>query len=207
MPSSFLSRSIPDRAGRLAAALTSMILAAACAATAARPAEPAAPTASASAPAAASAAAPSAAPPAAAPDFAPAAWDALRQRIPGKWIATTARSSVTTELRFIARQSALLELWGPPGRETATTYHPDGASLVATHYCAQGNQPRLRLTGGDALHPVLTLADSTDHADNEPMLVELSFDLSVPVGFDRVEIYRLPDGSLERTVWQLRPAP
>ena len=31
------------------------------------------------------------------------------------------------------------------GRETMTVFHPDHDDLVLTHYCAQGNQPRLRV--------------------------------------------------------------
>jgi len=31
-----------------------------------------------------------------------------------------------------------------PTRTSMTVYHMDGATLVATHYCPQGNQPRLR---------------------------------------------------------------
>jgi hypothetical protein len=203
VPSWFLSRSFAgpcagSSAGPLAGLLAGLALCA-CAPTAGR--SPAAPTTAApttAAPTTAAPTTPASAAPHAAPAFTAAAWDALGQRLPGKWIATTGATSVPTELRFIARQSALLELWGPPGRETATTYHRDGA---------QGNQPRLRLSGGDALHPVLTLADSTDHGADEAMLVELSYDLSAAGGLERVEIYRQPDGSLERTVWQLRPAP
>ena len=163
-------------------------------------------------PASASLAAPAAVPaPRIAPAFAPAAWDVLIQRLPGRWIATTTTttgtSSVAVEFHLVSRQSVMLETFGSPGRQTTTVYHRDAGDLVATHYCAQGNQPRLRLHAGDALHPVLTFADATDLDAGESALVELSFDFTPAQGFDRVEVYRQPDGTLDRTAWQYRPAP
>lgn len=135
------------------------------------------------------------------------AWAALGARLPGRWIATTEGATVPVELRFVSRQSVLLETFGNPGKETVTTYHADGADLVATHYCGQGNQPRLRMRSGDAQHPQLVLADVTGQDVGEPVLVELGFDLTVAGGFTRTEVYRQPDGKLERTVWTFAPAP
>lgn len=138
---------------------------------------------------------------------APTAWAALRQRLPGSWIATTGDATVPVSFRVVAGESVVLETFGRPGRETVTTYHLDGTGLVATHYCAQGNQPRLRMNAGDALHPQLAMVDATGHDPGEPVLVELSFDLTPERGFGRTEVYRQPDGALERTVWHYAPAP
>jgi hypothetical protein len=52
--------------------------------------------------------------------------------------------------RLSAGGSVLVETWSlPSGRESMTLYHLDGESLMATHYCPQGNQPRLVLMPGD----------------------------------------------------------
>jgi hypothetical protein len=135
------------------------------------------------------------------------AWEAIGKKLPGRWIATTDGATVPVEFRYVARESVLLETFGNPGRETVTTYHADGNGMVATHYCAQGNQPRLRMQSGDARHPHLALADVTGQDAGESVLVELSFDLTAEAGFERVEVYRQPDGKLERTVWKFAPAP
>ncbi|TFI57418.1 hypothetical protein E2493_15170 [Sphingomonas parva] len=66
----------------------------------------------------------------------------------GRWqgISSSGRR-LDISYRLIANDSVLVETWrSPSGRETMTVYHRDGARLLATHYCAQGNQPRLRLT-------------------------------------------------------------
>lgn len=141
------------------------------------------------------------------PHHGPQAWEALGKRLPGRWIATTEGATVPVEFRFVSRQSVLLETFGNPGRETVTTYHADGSGLVATHYCGQGNQPRLRMRSGDAQHPHLALADVTGQDPDEPVLVELAFDLTPAGGFTRTEVYRQSDGKLERTVWSFAPAP
>lgn len=45
-----------------------------------------------------------------------------------------------------ANGSVLLENWVYQGAShSMTVYHMDGEQLLATHYCPQGNQPRLQL--------------------------------------------------------------
>ena len=45
--------------------------------------------------------------------------------------------------------TVLVETWTlAPGRESMTLYSMDGNNLIATHYCPQGNQPRLQFAGG-----------------------------------------------------------
>jgi len=107
----------------------------------------------------------------------------------------------------IANGTAILETFGPPGRQTALVYHRDGSCLVATHYCAQGNQPRLRTCAGDPAHPVLRLMDVTDRDPAEAVLVELAFDLSAPDAFERIEDYAQADGRHERTTFRYTRAP
>ena len=65
----------------------------------------------------------------------------------GDWQATRkSGQTVKVSYRLVARDSVLVESWLPgPGRETLTLYHMDKDDLLATHYCALGNQPRLRL--------------------------------------------------------------
>jgi len=51
--------------------------------------------------------------------------------------------------RLTAGGTVLVETWTlAPGRESMTLYHMDGETLVADHYCPQGNTPRLELTKG-----------------------------------------------------------
>lgn len=55
----------------------------------------------------------------------------------------------TVTYRLTAGGTVLVETWAlAPGRESMTLYHLDGDALLATHYCPQGNQPRLRLVAG-----------------------------------------------------------
>lgn len=50
------------------------------------------------------------------------------------------------DYRLSAGGSVLVETWTlGSGRESLTMYHLDGTRLLATHYCPQGNQPRLQL--------------------------------------------------------------
>lgn len=53
-----------------------------------------------------------------------------------------------------------------PTRQSMTVYHMDGAALIATHYCPQGNQPRLQYreeSSNERLH--FTFRDATNLPD------------------------------------------
>lgn len=63
-------------------------------------------------------------------------WDWVKddgERAPGLEISMTADGSAVREIMF-------------PGSESQMTnmYHADGGTLLMTHYCAMGNQPRMR---------------------------------------------------------------
>lgn len=50
----------------------------------------------------------------------------------------------TVTYRTTAGGTVLVETWAlSPTHESMTIYHMDGTRLIATHYCPQGNQPRL----------------------------------------------------------------
>ena len=69
----------------------------------------------------------------------------------GTWSGRTSSGGVhTVTFRYTAAQSVLVETWTlGSGRESMTLYALDGDDLLATHYCPQGNQPRLEYTGVD----------------------------------------------------------
>ena len=141
-------------------------------------------------------------PPAAAPrvDATPA-WTTL-QSFAGTWAGVTdtgARVEIT--FRSISNGSALVETFGRPGRETMTLYHPDHRGLVATHYCGQGNAARLRVATVEGPRLVFAQTDVTDLDPQEASLVEMELTLGTDT-FDRVEVYRAADGTLERTRWR-----
>jgi hypothetical protein len=133
-----------------------------------------------------------------------ATWQTLAQALPGSWSGTTdAGSTVEVTFRTISKGSALAETFGSAGRETMTLYHPDHGDIVATHYCGQGNAPRLRVTQASARAVVWKQVDVTDLDRDEASLVETDLALA-PDGksFERVEVYRDANGALERTRWR-----
>lgn len=88
--------------------------------------------------------------PAHAAEVAPrAVFDSLKQ-LAGDWKSTKASSHTTVNYRVIANGSTLVESWTmSPTRQSMTVYTLDGDRLIATHYCPQGNAPRLQLTQTD----------------------------------------------------------
>ena len=134
------------------------------------------------------------------------AWAELGHVLPGTWTATSqSGTNVTVSFRWIANATVLAETFGRPEHETMTLYHLDHGALMATHYCAQGNQPRLRAAAVAPHAITLRFADVTDRDPSEAMLVELDYELAGD-RFDRIEVYRQPDGTLERTRWHFTRA-
>jgi hypothetical protein len=63
----------------------------------------------------------------------------------GRWRMTAAEAQgAETELAVTSQGSAVREVMFPgAAHEMTNMYHLDGDALVLTHYCAQGNQPRM----------------------------------------------------------------
>ena len=69
----------------------------------------------------------------------------------GTWTGPSRNGGAhTVTYRYTAAGSVLVETWTlGSGRESMTLYALDGDRLLATHYCPQGNQPRLEYSGVD----------------------------------------------------------
>lgn len=137
----------------------------------------------------------------------PKAWATVTQWLQGTWVATTAKGPpVKVTYRLISSNSALVESFVPQsGRETMTVIHPDGDGLVMTHYCAQENQPRLRLVSATDDELVFAFADVTNRLPDASLLVEKRIK-KVGDTVEETEIYAAPNGAKDTTVWTYRRA-
>lgn len=71
----------------------------------------------------------------------------------GDWRSTSGKT--LANYRLIANGSSIVETWTmSPTRQSMTVYTMDGDRIIATHYCPQGNAPRLELssTSEDGTH-------------------------------------------------------
>ena len=129
-----------------------------------------------------------------------AMWTHMNRALPGAWKATTDGGAPISEtLESISAESALVETYvTATGKKTMSVYHRDGADLVLTHYCAQGNQPRLRVASVGDDRVVFRLADATNVMPGQAMLIEKELRFRAD-GFDQIETYRGPDGVLAVT--------
>jgi hypothetical protein len=80
-------------------------------------------------------------------------WQLLKS-LAGEWQATTAPEGKDLAMSYevTSNGSAVLETMKTPdgSKYMVTVYHPDGKALMATHYCAAGNQPRMRAASSAA---------------------------------------------------------
>ena len=78
----------------------------------------------------------------------------------GEWVAAEDGEMVTkgdlvARYRVTAGGSAVIETLFPgTPHEMVTVYHGDGQDLVLTHYCLEGNQPKMRARGAGAAERV-----------------------------------------------------
>jgi len=71
-------------------------------------------------------------------------WEKLKS-LAGSWKGTAEGKPVAVTYTLVSNGTALMEsLEGDHALNMITMYAPDGATLLATHYCAAGNQPRMR---------------------------------------------------------------
>ena len=85
------------------------------------------------------------------------------------------KPNLIVSFELIANSSVLVETWLHKGKKhSLTIYHLNKESLMATHYCPQGNQPRLKLSERSTLSNLnfnflditnlVDLADSHQHS-------------------------------------------
>lgn len=102
-----------------------------------------------------------------APNKSNAAFDQLKS-LAGEWEADAGEGQKMREqVTLTAGGTVLMENMFPGAPHAMITmYHPDGKSLVATHYCAGGNQPRMRSSGfgPDGKSVSFVFADATNLA-------------------------------------------
>jgi len=68
----------------------------------------------------------------------------------GAWEGTNSKGeAVRFTYEVLADGTAVLERFHAGSQEMLTVYHLDGNDLMLTHYCAQGNQPRMKAVGFD----------------------------------------------------------
>ena len=118
-------------------------------------------------------------------------------RMVGTWRrADKPESSLRIRFYLTARDTVLVESWEAGGKpHSLTLYHRDGEALLATHYCPQGNQPRLALAGREAGGLHFVFRDATDlEPTTEKHQHDLWFDLSNPERPVRGETYSSKDG-------------
>ena len=73
----------------------------------------------------------------------------------GDWTIADSNRKTQVNFRLIANDSAIVETWTmSPTRQSMTVYVLDGERLIMTHYCPQGNAPRLvhSKTDDDGVH-------------------------------------------------------
>jgi hypothetical protein len=139
--------------------------------------------------------------PGVAPGASEIAWARLTQVLPGTWTTASKNGPFTVTYKLISGGHALLEQWGSGGaHETATVFHRDHADVLLTHYCAQGNQPRLRAVTASNDTVTFRFVDVTNRAPDQAMLIERTLHFP-PDAFDDTEVYRTPDGQDERTTY------
>jgi hypothetical protein len=130
-----------------------------------------------------------------------ATWAELQRALVGHWKATTpdGRGFALT-YRLVSNGTALVETFASSasGKETLSVYHRDGSTMMLTHYCAQGNQARLKAVVATRERVVFGFLDATNVAAEQDVIQQLTVALR-PDGFDQETVYKLPSGALQTT--------
>ena len=112
----------------------------------------------------------------------------------GTWEIVDSDKDFRIEFDLVAGDSVLVETWySGTTKRSLTLYHLDGERLMATHYCPQGNQPRLvAKPSSDSARLSFEYFDATNLEDPAASHQHsLSFDFSDPSGIvKRSETYR-----------------
>jgi hypothetical protein len=99
------------------------------------------------------------------PADAAAAFERLK-RLNGEWqgnVESRQGPAATVLYRLTANGNTLMETLFPgTDHEMVSMYHLDGKDLVVSHYCAMGNQPKMKLAGFEAGQVTFDFAGGTN---------------------------------------------
>lgn len=118
------------------------------------------------------------------------------------WIASLEgqwQVAETDALRIVfektARGHTMVERWETAtGLHSMTVYHLDGDRVIATHYCPQGNQPRLASLPGQADRIAFRFLDVTDFDEGESHTFTIDYAARADGSVERTEVYRGAEG-------------
>jgi hypothetical protein len=86
------------------------------------------------------------------------AWEKMKSLV-GEWEGTMSHGDQTMPVKvsyaLVSNGTSLMERMSAPdeGHEMITMYYADGSRVMMTHYCSEGNQPRMKAAAlsGDTL--------------------------------------------------------
>lgn len=124
----------------------------------------------------------------------------------GRWqVAETDALEIVFETT--ARGKIVVERWETAaGLHSITVYHLDGDAVVATHYCPQGNQPRLQSVPGDPDAIAFEFRDITGLDEGESHQFALDYTVRGDGALLRSEVYRSAEGPGEPSSYTLTRA-
>ena len=108
---------------------------------------------------------------------------------------------VGVSYRLSAMGSVLVETWDlGPDCESITVYHMDSSQLLATHFCPQGNQPRLKLWRTAGRRFDFTFHDATGVRPGQSVQREFWIEIGGDGTITRSETYVEGDRSESETI-------
>jgi hypothetical protein len=94
------------------------------------------------------------------------AWEKMKSLV-GDWEGTMAHGDMNMPVKvsysLVSGGTSLMERMDAPDHsEMITMYYPDGSRVMMTHYCSEGNQPRMRAQAAAAADPKSLAFDFVD---------------------------------------------
>ncbi|QYJ06557.1 hypothetical protein [Qipengyuania flava] len=122
----------------------------------------------------------------------------------GRWqVAET--TALTIVFEVTARGSTIVERWETAaGLYSMNVYHRDGDAVIATHYCPQGNQPRLEAHRVEDGTIRFAFRDVTDLDAGESHTHALGFTAQPGGTLVRTEVYTGPEGMGDPSSYTLK---
>ncbi|MGO9404182.1 MAG: hypothetical protein ACLPVW_12015 [Terriglobales bacterium] len=103
----------------------------------------------------------------------------LLKGLEGNWAGKNNQGQpIQVTFRMTAGGSALMsEILGRGSENMITMFHMDGDRLLMTHYCAAGNQPRMKVISSDAKSVSFEFFDGTNIGPGDGHMQRVTFTL------------------------------